>query len=238
MTNIVLNLPRKLRKSIEQNAALSRISCEAFVTKILEKHVIPAEQVRPHLVERGLPKLKAFLERIPGVRVISFDQTHESFWWIIFDIDITHPLAWQVVQELGFVLNYISISQQLPTVFMPVSPPPYLNGGPEEYLSWVIESKLPCTDPNLIAQILEGRLPSPVEDPASWHDKDSNEDEEDEDNSVCERTQDECQDAHTAQSNEDKESSNTYINMSTTHEQHCLSFLSRLFRTRVDTRSE
>ncbi|MBA4117676.1 MAG: hypothetical protein C0514_02110 [Candidatus Puniceispirillum sp.] len=133
MTNIVLNLPRKLRKSIQHNAALSRISCEAFVTKMLEKNIIPAEQVRPHLVERGLLKLKAFLERIPGVHVISFDQNHESFWWIKFDIDITHPLAWQVVQELGFVLNYISISQQLPTVFMPVSPPPYLNGGPEDY---------------------------------------------------------------------------------------------------------
>jgi hypothetical protein len=49
-----------------------------------------------------------------------------------FAIDIEHPLAWSVVQELGHVLNYVSLEERLPTVFMPVSPPPYMNGGPDE----------------------------------------------------------------------------------------------------------
>jgi hypothetical protein len=58
-------------------------------------------------------------------------------------IDIGHPLAWHVVQELGHVLNYLSTTERLPTTFKPVSPPPYLNGGPRAFLSWVIE----CADP-------------------------------------------------------------------------------------------
>jgi hypothetical protein len=33
-----------------------------------------------------------------------------------------------VVQELGHVLNYVSVTEPLPTVFKPVSPPPYMNG--------------------------------------------------------------------------------------------------------------
>lgn len=51
---------------------------------------------------------------------------------------------------------------------MPVSPPPYLNGGPEEGLSWVIESHIPYVDPEHIAQIIEERLHSPVEDEQQW----------------------------------------------------------------------
>jgi len=38
------------------------------------------------------------------------------------------------------VLNYLSLDERLSTVFMPVSPPPYLNGG-VEFLSWVIECR-------------------------------------------------------------------------------------------------
>jgi len=82
-------------------------------------------------------------------------------WWVKFTIDIGHPLAWNVVQELGHVLNYVSLDERLPAVFMPVSPPPYLNGGPE-YLSWVIESKDKDFKPETCAEWLEGRLPRPV----------------------------------------------------------------------------
>lgn len=86
-----------------------------------------------------------------------------------FTIDISHPLAWNVVQEMGHVLNYISIKERLPTVFMPVSPPPYMNGGPDEFLSWVIEAKDPDFRPGTCADWLEGRLPQPVDDEAAWN---------------------------------------------------------------------
>ncbi|MGE0400900.1 MAG: hypothetical protein AB7T06_29585 [Kofleriaceae bacterium] len=85
-----------------------------------------------------------------------------------FSIDIDHPLAWRVVQELGHVLNYLSLDERLPTVFKPVSPPVYLNGGPRTFLSWVIECDEPVFKPSNCAEWLEGRLPSPVDKRASW----------------------------------------------------------------------
>jgi hypothetical protein len=91
-----------------------------------------------------------------------------ELWSVKFSIDIDHSLAWRVVQELGHILNYVSVNERLPTVFMPVSPPVYLNGGPREFLSWVIESKSADFEPKHCLEWLEGRLPQPVDDLAAW----------------------------------------------------------------------
>jgi len=116
----------------------------------------------------NLPRLVAYLERMPGVSVLSSEVTRDAYWWVKLTIDQAHPLAWRVVQELGFVLNDLSLQEKLPTVFKPVSPPPYLNGGPEECLAWVIESTWNYIDPGWIAETLEGYLPKPVDDAAAW----------------------------------------------------------------------
>ena len=118
-------------------------------------------------------KLLAYMERLPAIHLpagrksIARGVFDDGNWWLKFSLDTTHPLAWRHVQELGFVLNYLSVDERLPTVFMPVSPPPYMNGG-VEFLSWVIESKDPSFSPDLCAQWLEGRLPRPVEDLSQW----------------------------------------------------------------------
>ena len=118
-------------------------------------------------------KLLSFLERLPAIdlpagrKSIGFGEFEDGNWWIKFRIDTEHELAWRHVQELGFVLNFVSLEEPLPTVFKPVSPPPYVNGG-EEFLSWVIESQTPDFTPNLCAEWLEGRLPRPVEDLKEW----------------------------------------------------------------------
>jgi len=83
-------------------------------------------------------------------------------------IDIAHPLAWRVVQELAHVLNYLSVNIRLPTVFKPVSPPPYLNGGPKNFLSWVIECNDSEFSPADCAEWLSGRLPRPVMELKEW----------------------------------------------------------------------
>jgi hypothetical protein len=107
--------------------------------------------------------------RVPGIKApVAFGQNDEGFWWMKFQIDLHHPLAWHVVQELGHVINYLSINELLPTIFYPVSPPPYLNGGPDNFLSWVIEIKDKDFSPKLLAEWLEGRLPRPVDDLAQW----------------------------------------------------------------------
>lgn len=113
--------------------------------------------------------LLSFLQSIPGVQAaIGHGLKSDGEWWVKFSIDIEHPLAWQVVQELGHVLNYMSLDDRLPTVFKPVSPPPYMNGGPKEFLSWVIECSEPSFKPGAVTKWLEGRLPRPVDDLSQW----------------------------------------------------------------------
>ncbi|HEY0008662.1 MAG TPA: hypothetical protein VGB55_08055 [Tepidisphaeraceae bacterium] len=113
--------------------------------------------------------LLAFLGRIPVIEsVIGHGRFDDGNWWVKFVIDITHPLSWHVVQELGCVLNYLSITERLPTVFMPVSPAPYMNGGPREFLSWIIQSSDAELKPHMCMERLEGRLPQPVEDISAW----------------------------------------------------------------------
>jgi hypothetical protein len=113
--------------------------------------------------------LLTFLRRVPALSpAIGSGSSTAGLWWVKFSIDIEHRLAWQVVQEFGHILNYVSTSERLPTIFKPVSPPPYMNGGPKGFLSWAIESSTPEFTPANCAEWLEGRMPSPVEDLSAW----------------------------------------------------------------------
>jgi hypothetical protein len=112
--------------------------------------------------------LVALLNTIPGVRVLSNGQYDDGPWWVKLTIDVHHALAWRVVQELGHVLNLVSIEEPLPTRFYPVSPPPYMNGGPEDFLSWIIEATDVSFAPSLAAEWISGRLPRPIDDARQW----------------------------------------------------------------------
>lgn len=134
---------------------------------------------------RRFEPLINFLARIPALELDDSPSRGigagggNGVWWVKFSLDIGHDLAWQAVQEMAHVLNYLSVEERLPTVFKPVSPPPYLNGGPEDYLSWVIE----CPDemsPGRVAEWLESRLPQPVDDEDAWR-EDHDEDDADSD---------------------------------------------------------
>ncbi len=117
--------------------------------------------------DRAFMTLLGYLHRVPAVEPIS-QGVESSGWWLKLTLDIEHELAWHVVQEFAYVLNGLSLTERLPTVFKPVSPPPYLNGGPNDYLSWVIECESPDFSPGTCADWLEGRLPRPVEDLSQW----------------------------------------------------------------------
>ncbi len=124
--------------------------------------------------ERALQSLKDYLSKVPGISgTISSGFFDDGRWWVKFAVDIEQALAWSVVQELGHVLNYMSLQDRLPTVCMPVSPPPCMNGGPREFLSWVIESKDKDFKPGTCAKWLEGRLPRPVDDLSQWKSDDA-----------------------------------------------------------------
>ncbi len=119
--------------------------------------------------DRAFGSLEEFLNRVPALSgSIAHGVNDEGLWWLKFSIDSHHGLAWHTVQELGHVLNYLSLEERLPTRFYPVSPPPYLNGGPDECLSWVIENTDPEFRPGHCAKWLEARMPNPVEDLNQW----------------------------------------------------------------------
>lgn len=118
--------------------------------------------------KRAFKILIDYLEKVPAMqKPISFGD-EDGLWWIKFSIDIENQLAWNVIQEFGHVMNYLSLDERLPTAFYPVSPPPYMNGGPSEFLYWVIETKDKEFKPETLMQWLEGRLPRPVDDLEQW----------------------------------------------------------------------
>ena len=119
--------------------------------------------------DRAFNTLIEYLSKVPAIHgEIGKGAEEDGRWWVKFEIDINHEYSWHTVQEFGHVLNYLSIDERLPTSFHPVSPPPYMNGGPEEFLSWVIECNDPEFKPGTCAKWLEGRLPRPVDDLAQW----------------------------------------------------------------------
>lgn len=118
--------------------------------------------------KRAFASLIEYLERVPAIqKPIAFGDENK-LWWVKFSINIQYELAWSVVQELGHVINLLSLNERLPTVFYPVSPPPYMNGGPDDYLSWVIETKDKNFKPSTLMEWLEGRLPNPVDELDNW----------------------------------------------------------------------
>lgn len=125
--------------------------------------------MKQNQAEPDFEPLLAYLKRVPSLRSpIGHGTDPDGTWWVKFDLDINHLLAWNVVQEMGHVVNYLSVNEKLPTVFKPVSPPPYMNGGPRDFLSWVIECSDPAFRPRRAAEWLEGRLPRPVEAVDAW----------------------------------------------------------------------
>ncbi|MCH4295042.1 hypothetical protein MJ923_12095 [Shewanella sp. 3B26] len=121
--------------------------------------------------EQIFTKLIGFLSRVPAIHgAIGKGLDEHGHWWVKFRIETHHEYAWHTVQELGHILNYLTLNERLPTSFKPISPPPYMNGGPEEFLSWVIESNDSDFTPDICAKWLEGRLPNPVEDLEQWAD--------------------------------------------------------------------
>lgn len=119
--------------------------------------------------DRAFTTLTNYLSRIPAVTgEIGIGANENDLWWVKFNIDIDHEFAWHTVQELGAVINYLSLNERLPTLFYPVSPAPYLNGGPDDYLSWIIETKDKDFKPGTLMKWLEARLPNPVDELDQW----------------------------------------------------------------------
>ncbi len=163
-----LDLPPEVDDRLTQEAKQLGMSREERVQELLNYGIAPAENLKPGFIPERLRELKDFIDQIPSVEVLSTSEPNEGRWWIKLQIDINSKTAWHVVQNLAFVLNEISVTETLPTTFKPTAPPPYLNGGPEEFLFWVIEADIPFLDPGVINAYLQQRLPDPVTDESAW----------------------------------------------------------------------
>lgn len=126
---------------------------------------------QPH--DAKLQPLLDFLARIPAVETAdnpSMEMASEvstDGWWVRFSIDIDSEIAWETVQEIAHALNDPASEGKPAAIFSPISPAPAQSGGPEEFLSWIIEAGADV-DPASVAAWLESLLPSPVEDPDAW----------------------------------------------------------------------
>jgi hypothetical protein len=169
---ITLNIPAELAERLDFECKHLKMKPAERILQALEINVAPARNLKVGWLPQQLKSLESFLRRIPGVTWTAVSPPDTPRWWVKLTIDLKSEFAWNVVQELGHVLNLISLNQRLPTVFMPVSPPPYLNGGPAQFLAWVIEAQIAFLDPEYIRKTLEGRLPNPVDDPEKWRDVD------------------------------------------------------------------
>jgi hypothetical protein len=152
-----------VRGIVDSNWYLGNHQCQAMATG-------PERGLAAGTVDKcGLETLAAFIARIPAMTgSIGFGYFDDGGWWIKFTIDPTHKVAWHAIQELGYVINYLSLEERVPTVFMPVSPPPYLHGGPDRALSWVIECHDKMVRPTTFKKWVEGQLPNPVDSEAAW----------------------------------------------------------------------
>jgi hypothetical protein len=168
MGAITLQLDDHLAARLVQEAQQLGLSPEARVAQILDRAVAPAPHVNAQIFGQGIAKLHGFIQHIPAITAVASSAPDAPYWWVKVRIDLNHRLAWRVVQELAWVCNQLSVEAPLPTVFKPLSPPPYLNGGPHDYLSWVLESTIPFLDAGYVADILEGHLPRPVQHAQEW----------------------------------------------------------------------
>jgi len=62
--------------------------------------------------DRAFTKLTDYLSRVPAIEgSIATGSAADDNWWVKFTIDVDHPQAWNTVQELGHVLNYMSLDE-------------------------------------------------------------------------------------------------------------------------------
>ncbi|HIG40054.1 MAG TPA: hypothetical protein EYQ14_05865 [Gammaproteobacteria bacterium] len=113
-------------------------------------------------------KLCGLLARIPAIEQVIWSTELHNPWQVMFRIDLSHPIAWNIIQELGSILNYASYDEELKSVFKPVSLPPFKVGGPDGNLMWLIESNSTEWGPDICATWLTNKLPEPVDDPDAW----------------------------------------------------------------------
>jgi hypothetical protein len=106
-----------------------------------------------------------FFKKIPALDSPVLISEEEKYWSIDFTIDLDHEIVWNVIQYFGYICN---CGGKQGLLFLPMSPPPYLNGGPYTHMSWSILCKNLDFSLADFLQILEEYLPVPLDDFEQW----------------------------------------------------------------------
>ena len=70
-----LTLPGKLHKALEREAQDAKRTLHAHLVRKLENVTPPIDTIDPRPLHANLPRLTAYLDRVPGVRVLSSEVT-------------------------------------------------------------------------------------------------------------------------------------------------------------------
>jgi hypothetical protein len=130
-------------------------------------HPLPVDGPRKEIVH-DFSSLVRYVKAIPCVQEAEGYNEMADLWNFHLKLDITHEIAWHVVQYFAYVLNGLSLSVNLPTRFFPITPPVDLNGGPYDFLGWMIQCSDPQFSPDRCRDWLASRLPTPVGDITAW----------------------------------------------------------------------
>ncbi|MEM8706317.1 MAG: hypothetical protein AAGE98_07665 [Actinomycetota bacterium] len=114
--------------------------------------------------ERAFTTLVDYVGRLPAVRgrvSTSADAISTTGWWVSFRLDVDDPLAWRSIQEVGHALNGV-VGDGVDVWFGPTSTGPW-QGGPRDFLDWVICSPDGATRPGTVAKRLADAIPEPFD---------------------------------------------------------------------------
>src|SRR5436305_5508933 len=104
-------IPDDIAERLSKEASALNTTVEECLADILGKSLAPQKNFDKGYIQQGLQNIKALLTKIPCIQFVSTSEIGTPFWWLKFSIDINSQIAWTVVQELGQILNYLSIEE-------------------------------------------------------------------------------------------------------------------------------
>jgi len=163
MAQYTIQIDDAVAETVRQDAQRRKVSEEQCGAQILAAHHEEFRRFPDYVLRIGRQRIIDLLSPIPCLSRFASSGVDFRYWWVSFELDISSPIAWQVVRKLGLLLNTKSVEMMLPTAFKPTP-----NEWPDQPMSWRIESTAPRLDPGDVAHWLSDKLPQPIADESAW----------------------------------------------------------------------
>jgi hypothetical protein len=163
MTQYTIRIDEAVAETVREDAQRRKVSEEQCAAQILAAHHQAFLRFPDGVLRLGRQKVIDLLSPIPCLSRFASSGVDFRYWWVSFELDISSPIAWQVVCKLGLLLNTESVEMMLPTAFKPTP-----NQWSDQVMSWRVESTAPRLDPADVAHWLSAKLPQPIGDESAW----------------------------------------------------------------------